>query len=272
MSIHLPPKTSIEPDFFVQGAYKNDIRLESSCFSADKWNHQQRFKKVLSRLKPGNILDVGCAEGAFSLPLAQEGWNVYGIDKYIGFLRYLKLKIQLNQITSINIVRGNGLALPFKDRVFDNVLLGEIIEHQARPELLLEEAKRVLRSGGNLIITTPLRPYYTTRSYFLREKYEKEEVYKNDGQPTAHVFEFTPIELDTLLKKKGFYLLYLEVFGVRIWEARMIHQVAKHLLYPLKIVPFFEKIILWLNNLIGNQRLPYQFRASTILAVAQKQY
>lgn len=270
MSIHLPPKTSIEPDFFVRGAYENDIRLGSSSFSADKWSHQQRFKKVIGRLKPGNLLDVGCAEGAFSLPLAQEGRNVYCIDKYIGFLRYLKLKIQLNQATSINMVRGNGLALPFKDRVFDNVLLGEIIEHQVQPELLLEEAKRVLRSGGNLIITTPLRPYYTTRSYFLREKYEKGEVCRNDGQPTEHVFEFTPIELGTLLEKKGFYLLYLEVFGARLWEARLIRQVAKHLLYPFKMLPFCEKIILWLNNLIGNQRLPYQFRASTILAVAQK--
>lgn len=270
MSIRLPPQTSIEPDSFVRSAYANDIRVESPFFSADKLNHQQRYHKIVRVLKPGNLLDVGSAEGAFSLPLAQGGWAVSCIDKYIGFLRYMRLKIHLNQITAINVVCGNGLALPFKNQVYDNVLLGEILEHQADPELLLDEAIRVLKSNGKLIITTPVRPYYTNRSYFLTNNYNKKEIDQSDGHPTIHVFEFTPLELDTLLRKKGFHLSYIEVFGARIWDVRLIRQITENLPFSLKMFIACEKIILWLNNIIGSQRLPRQLRASTILAVAEK--
>lgn len=267
--MRLPPREWVEPDAFVQKAYENDMRIESSCFSSDKWCHQQRFKKVVNALKPGNLLDMGCAEGAFSLPLAQKGWTVFCIDKYIGFLRYMRLKIQLNQITPIHVVCGNGINLPFKDQTYDNVLLGEILEHQAYPELLLNEARRVLRRDGRLIITTPLRPYYTNRSYFLRKKYDNAEIHQSDGHPTHHTFEFTPFELDALLKKNGLHPLHIEVFGARIWEAQPVRPIIEHLSCPLRMLTICEKIILWLNNMVSSERLPWQLRASTILAVAK---
>ena len=45
---------------------------------------------------------------------------------------------------------------PFADAAFDIVLLCEVIEHlQSDPVSVLREIKRILRSGGHLILTTP---------------------------------------------------------------------------------------------------------------------
>ncbi len=37
---------------------------------------------IATRLPPGDALDVGCAEGTDAIWLAQQGWNVLGIDMY----------------------------------------------------------------------------------------------------------------------------------------------------------------------------------------------
>jgi ubiquinone/menaquinone biosynthesis C-methylase UbiE len=48
-----------------------------------------------------------------------------------------------------------GAALPFADSEFDLVLCAETIEHVHDVQLLLSEARRVLRPGGRLALTTP---------------------------------------------------------------------------------------------------------------------
>ena len=45
--------------------------------------------------------------------------------------------------------------LPFKDEEFDGVLCFETIEHFAQPEVFLKELHRVLKNGGELVLTTP---------------------------------------------------------------------------------------------------------------------
>jgi len=45
--------------------------------------------------------------------------------------------------------------LPFEDSSFDLVLCAETLEHVRDVQLLLSEARRVLRPGGRLAVTTP---------------------------------------------------------------------------------------------------------------------
>jgi SAM-dependent methyltransferase len=44
---------------------------------------------------------------------------------------------------------------PYPDEQFDRVVLGEILEHLFDPYAALVEARRVLRSDGSLVVTTP---------------------------------------------------------------------------------------------------------------------
>jgi len=51
-------------------------------------------------------------------------------------------------------VVGDAHKLPFKNEEFDTVLCSEVLEHLHSPEIALAEMKRVLKSGGILILTT----------------------------------------------------------------------------------------------------------------------
>src|SRR3989339_802639 len=46
-------------------------------------------------------------------------------------------------------------SLPYEDNFFDIVIAGEIIEHIFDTDLFLAEIRRVLKSGGKLLISTP---------------------------------------------------------------------------------------------------------------------
>lgn len=95
--------------------------------------------KQKSHYAYGLLLDVGCGRKPYQ--------NVFkGVRKYIG------LDLPLNNKAD---VYGNGMYLPFKDRVFDTVLCNQVLEHVPEPFLLMKEIARVLKPGGFLILTTP---------------------------------------------------------------------------------------------------------------------
>lgn len=47
------------------------------------------------------------------------------------------------------------LPLPFSDQQFDNILCFETVEHFPQPEKFIKEISRVVKKGGEVIITTP---------------------------------------------------------------------------------------------------------------------
>jgi ubiquinone/menaquinone biosynthesis C-methylase UbiE len=48
-----------------------------------------------------------------------------------------------------------GERLPFRDSTFDLVVMDQVIEHVAEQKQVLDEALRVLKSGGALYIACP---------------------------------------------------------------------------------------------------------------------
>jgi SAM-dependent methyltransferase len=52
-------------------------------------------------------------------------------------------------------VFGDAQSLPFADESFDTVLLLDVLEHLPEPERALLEARRVLKTNGNIITQVP---------------------------------------------------------------------------------------------------------------------
>src|SRR6202050_2918702 len=97
------------------------------------------------------VLDVGCGEGHFAAELGKAGAEVVGIDVAAEPLRRARERhpeLDLRQMT----VEGTW---PLEDASFDAVWAGEVIEHVADTAGWLSEARRVLRSGGSLLLSTP---------------------------------------------------------------------------------------------------------------------
>jgi SAM-dependent methyltransferase len=67
----------------------------------------------------------------------------------------LYLRLDIRAIPGKTDVVGDALTLPFGEGHFDCVLAVEILEHVAHPDVMVQEAHRVLAAGGLLVLTVP---------------------------------------------------------------------------------------------------------------------
>jgi 2-polyprenyl-3-methyl-5-hydroxy-6-metoxy-1,4-benzoquinol methylase len=101
--------------------------------------------------KGERVLDVGCGEGRFAGELLDVGAQVVGIDVAEEPLRRARAR---RPELDVRLVLEAG-PWQLEDSSFDVVWAGEVIEHVADTSAWLSEARRVLRSGGSLVLSTP---------------------------------------------------------------------------------------------------------------------
>ena len=118
------------------------------------------------------ILDVGAATGRYSVPLAEEGYDVTAVELVKHNLARLKAKG-----SSVKAYQGNAMKLKrFEDDSFDMVLVFGPMYHlheKEEKQKALSEAKRVLRPGG-VILVAYIMNEYSVITYAFKEKHIKE--------------------------------------------------------------------------------------------------
>jgi 2-polyprenyl-6-hydroxyphenyl methylase/3-demethylubiquinone-9 3-methyltransferase len=111
-----------------------------------------RLEFALSQIPAAaRVLDVGCGEARFTEAFADHGARVLGIDVAEEPLRRARAR---RPDLDLRRVESTG-AWPLADISFDVVWAGEVIEHVADTAAWLSEVRRVLRSGGALVLSTP---------------------------------------------------------------------------------------------------------------------
>jgi 2-polyprenyl-3-methyl-5-hydroxy-6-metoxy-1,4-benzoquinol methylase len=101
--------------------------------------------------EPLRVLDVGCGEGQLTAELAEAGFAVVGVDVAEEPLRRARAR---HEVLDVRLV-SEAEPWPLGDAGFDAVWAGETIEHVADTAGWLSEVRRVLRSGGSLLLSTP---------------------------------------------------------------------------------------------------------------------
>ncbi|MBI4049930.1 MAG: methyltransferase domain-containing protein [Candidatus Doudnabacteria bacterium] len=101
------------------------------------------------KIQPGaEILDVGCGRGDLLRAFAKEGLLTQGLD-------LMPYDMELTAGLPIKHANFESERFPFEDESFDLVFSKSVIEHLHKPDNFLREARRVLKTGGRLIIMTP---------------------------------------------------------------------------------------------------------------------
>ena len=135
------------------------------------WHRRRRHLTVLWARGAGRVLDAGCGSSLNMQSLN----NAIGMDSSFAKLRYLRRY-------EIPLVNGSAVAMPFKDDSFDCVIGLDVIDHIGWDESRLSEMRRVLRTGGTLILGAPdhatigWRAVESINRFLRRGKYQDENI------------------------------------------------------------------------------------------------
>jgi 2-polyprenyl-3-methyl-5-hydroxy-6-metoxy-1,4-benzoquinol methylase len=106
-------------------------------------------------LKGKVVLDYGCGNGAQTVEFAADGCKVFAVDVDRQDLDTFDHHLRQEGITSIEVKHYDGVTLPLAGASVDVVVSYEVLEHVGEEAQALQEWHRVLRGGGDLIITVP---------------------------------------------------------------------------------------------------------------------
>lgn len=127
---------------------------------------KKESKKSVDEIK---ILDIGAGTGKYSVPLADEGYDVSAVELVKHNLGLLKAKN-----SAVKAYQGNALKLKrFDEGQFDMALLFGPMYHLFSYEdklKALTEAKRVVRPGG-IILVAYLMNEYSVITYAFKEQH-----------------------------------------------------------------------------------------------------
>ena len=153
------------------------------------------IKEAIKNYVKGDFLDLGCGNKPYeslynAVTSSQIGCDIAQSDK--------------KRVDIICPVTD----LKFNDAMFDSVLCTQVLEHVFEHDKMMQEILRVLKPGGNLILTVP----------FAWELHEE----------PYDFFRYTKHALKELFKQNGFQIDYIKPNG-GMWAA--IYQLRTNMLY-----------------------------------------
>ncbi len=125
-----------------QLAYEFDPNITSPAYLT-----RNRLLKGISVLAPmmrGRLLDFGCGSKPYRL--------LFDVDEYIGLDFENPGHPHANEQIDVFY---DGKKIPFPDASFDAIFSSEVFEHVFNLPVVLTELNRVLKPGGQMLITCP---------------------------------------------------------------------------------------------------------------------
>jgi SAM-dependent methyltransferase len=148
---------------------------------------------------PARVLEAGCGTGHFTVAMHHRGFEAYGIDYAERVINRLKVLFP-----EINFSFGDVRRSPYTDGFFDAVYSPGVCEHyEEGPEEILQDAHRILRSGGLLYVSTP---HY---NWLRRLRWSD----KTDGS-SFYQYLFTKKAMIKILERLNFVVVGTLPYGV----------------------------------------------------------
>lgn len=157
--------------------------------------------------KTGRILDVACGKGASTRRLLQHfpATNIWAIN-----ISEKQIESTRQNAPGCHAMVMNAVDLRFEDEYFDNILCIEAAFHFETRRRFLEEALRVLKPGGRLVLSDVL--------FTSRRRLEQYSVFPSPENHLASVDEYR-----TLLAEVGYRTCVIEDARRDIWSGHFLH-------------------------------------------------
>lgn len=167
-----------------------------------RWNdnhpHLEIMNSFLKKYKKENIkmIDGGSGIGRVVIYFQTKGYKIYGVE-YV----YSAIQKAKRYDSSLSLAQGDLRILPFHNDSFDVYYSIGVIEHDIYgPDMILQEAKRILKPQGLLFISIP------TMNNFYKVFW-----------PLIHIYHITAIE-NTIRRIFGKQLIHTKEFDHYIYD------------------------------------------------------
>jgi SAM-dependent methyltransferase len=206
------------------------------------------------------MIEIGCGNGNILEYLKTKGINIEGADTSLPALNFCKTRVD----APLYRIDPEKEALPFRDESYDIIGLFDVVEHIEKDQALLDEAYRISKKEGRIIITVPANKYLW--SYFDILSGHKRRYSKND--------------LASKLEKAGFKIEKISYYMFFLFPFMLLRKLTSsgnknkkfNALAETKTLPVINDIFLAIlrleNILLPKFNLPF---GSSIICIAKKQ-
>ncbi len=180
------------------------------------YKSNDKFLQKYSSCYKGTMYDLGCGTRPY------ESFFLNFADKYVG----IDWGSTIHSLQA-DIVADLNKPLPVESNCADTIVCLSVLEHLCEPQTLLNEAYRMMKSGGTIILQVPWQwwiheaPYdfFRYTPYGLRYMMQKAGFMNVDVQPTSGFFSM--------------WLLKMNYFSLRLIKGpRVMRGVIKLCLMP----------------------------------------
>lgn len=229
-------KSAVDPTFVTQ----DNFRVRSFRRTL-RWV----FKSAGIEPQGKNILDIGCAGGAFLRAAQDVGLKPTGIEPSAWLSRYAREKHNLD------VREGTLTDHSFADNSFDMISMWDVIEHLTDPGEILTEISRILRPEGVLIVNYP--DYGSIARHLLG--------YKWPFFLSVHLHYFTRQSIKALLAKHKFTTTLVRPY----WQTLELGYAVSRAAAYFDWFRFLGKAI----GICGAARLPLTYNMGQTLVIAR---
>jgi len=159
---------------------------------------------LLARSAKGLLAEVGCGDGLFLIPLAQSSSRSFvGTDIFDPTFNEAKRRVRRLGLNNLYLVKGDALALPYRDHVFGAVVcintLNSFHTKQDVGKAVLELG-RVCQAGGFAIVD-----YRNSHNWWMRYRFQwRKALHEESKLPSL---TFSPEEMRDMLAAAGFKII-----------------------------------------------------------------
>lgn len=164
------------------------------------------YKKVVEELENRNamgvLVDVGCGIGGFFSFVRNQFESYIGVDA----VRYPEFPSGAS-FTQVDLDSGT---VPLPDEIADVVVAIETIEHLENPRAFMREMKRLVKSGGLVVVTTPNQlSFLSLLTLVVKRRFSAFQ----DVHYPAHLTALLEVDLIRIAKECGFTHISLAYTG-----------------------------------------------------------
>jgi SAM-dependent methyltransferase len=181
-----PPKPE-EMSYHYGEDYHKLITAAGEVDAFKRWRIPRN--RVLSMIKGGSLLDLGCSSGAFLGTLKGGSWKLHGIEISPEEARAAEAR------SGAQVFVGEILDAPFAPNSFDVITCFHVLEHVYDPPSVVSKVWDWLKPGGFLYILIPNIDSLEARAF---------RSYWYGLELPRHLHHFSPISLKKLLSHNHF--------------------------------------------------------------------